>query len=243
MARLTLPVHRNEVSAAVLEGIGSHPGGEALAAAIRRFLREHQPWIAERMEVEAEGDHAVVAPRAGPGGGGRAGERPLELLRAVQGVLGMADKLPGFLGDDELPEIGVDGGEFGLQATMGQAEALPDRVELRSRARYFPFPEAEWFEVCEGELTLTREHITFDSPQRIQLEQEEQPSRRHVISIAHVTGVGRDTWLHIPCLRVDTARRVYRYGWPSRRPEPESCLDIGEWQVKLKSLLRKERQP
>ena len=233
----------DEVSAAVLRGVGPRAAGEVLVEAIRRFLRDRQPWLAERVEVQAEGEEVMVVPRSGRIGERRAGERPLELLRSVEGVLGMADKLPEFSDTDELAEVSVEGHDFGLPAAGDEVGAPAGAVRLRSKVRYFPLPVAEWFEVCEGELVLTLDGITFKPRYRIEQEEEGRSSRMHAIPIASVTGVARDTWLHVPCLRVETLQGAYRYGWAPRREELESCFDIAEWRAKLEALVQRGRRP
>jgi len=243
-----LSVHADEVSARLLAQIGPTPTGAALAEAVGAFLR-HQPWIAERVEVQACEGHAVVVARARPQHGRSAAEDPLELLRAVEGLLGMEDKLPEVLDADELPEIDVGDEDLPVPAAEGPRHARAALELLRSRARCFPLPRAEWFEIQEGQLVLTSDRIVFEPRYRMGLAEGAPTARGHSIPLSEILDVGRDTWCDVPCLRVDAADRSCRYGWPPRREDPASNFDVAEWLEKLKSITgvsggaRRDRRP
>jgi len=240
MGLCVLTISAREVSGRVLGLAGPEPTGEGLAEAVRRYLGRHQPWLAERVVVGADGPLAVVLPKAPRGG--RPGEGALELLRAVEGVLGMADKLPEVPPEAELPELEVDGDLLGhVESVNPAAVAGEDPVLLRSKVRHFPLPVAEWFEIREGWLTLTPRRIRFEPRPRPALAEGGAASGEHAVALGRVRGVRRDTWCHVPCLRVETDGGPYRYGWPPRREEPGSSFDVTEWLETLRTLLERMR--
>jgi len=237
MSRCVLTIYPDDLSAGVLPAAGQDASGAELAAAVQEFLTRHQPWLAERVEVLSRQGCAVVTARETPGPP-RAGERPLELLRAVQGVLGMADRLPEVHGDGDMPEIEADAAQFDFPcSSWDEGDAAPEAV-LQSKVRSFPLPEAEWYEICEGVLTLTHDRIVFEPRYWAPLEDKERSTRRHVLLLKDVSEVARDLWLHIPCLRVETQDAAYRYGWPPRREDLHSTFEVDEWLEALKRFKR-----
>ena len=241
MACLVLIAYPDELDGRVRLLAGEKPTGESLAAAVRAFLVKHQPWLAARVEVKPGKGHVIIVPREVAPVALRKGERPDDVLRAVEGVLGMLSKLPEVGDARDLPEI--DAGEewFDLPEPIENEEEY--RVGLlRSKVRYFPLPGAEWFEICEGHLVLTRESIVFEPRYFLSEYVGERTARGHEIPLGDVTRVGRDTWVQIPCLRVETERRAHRYGWPPKRENIWSNFDLEEWLVALESTLARRKR-
>ena len=236
MSEHALDVYAREVSARLTQGLGADPSGDQVAAAVRAFLVEHQPWLAARVRVAAgDGCAVVTAPASGPV---RLGERPIDLLRAVQGVMGMADKLPEVHSDEGLPEVHADPAHFLLPAE----DPAPERPEgteiLRSRVRYFPLPTCEWFEVCDGELILQPLRVTFEPECQIMSERRSMGTAgKHVLELGRVRRVRRDSWWVLPCLRLDVNEGAYRYGWPALRTDPAAEFELDEWLATLKRLM------
>jgi hypothetical protein len=233
-----LVVYAHEVDERVRRSAGEKPDGLSLAAAVREFLVRHQPWLAERVEVKANKDCAVVVPR-----GGQPSRNAEELLRAVQAVLGMSDKLPEVGSADGLPEIEFDAPDLSFHgdSLSSEDELFADSL-LQSRVRHFPLPNAEWFEICEGRLFLTPDRIVFEPRYVIGWTEDDKLARRHEIPLSEVLRVARDTWFYIPCLRVETARKAYRFGWPPKREDIWSEFSVEEWLATIESALSRRGQ-
>ncbi len=241
MSDWVLTVYPKELPAGLVAGLGPSPTGAEIAAVVRRHLAERQPWIAERVEVRAADGHASVAPRRPAAGTSSSAERPLQLLRSVEGALGMTDKLSEVLDDDGAKLIDVDLKEFALPPVPPDAGPADNSVLLQSKVRCFPLPQAEWFEIYDGLLSLTHEGIAFRASWRP--EDEDQPgARTHAVPLQEIVTVRRDNWICVPCLRVDTQAGSYRYGWPRRREEVESVFVVSEWVARLRSLVPRARQ-
>ena len=238
MSHHVLTIYPEDLGPRVLPPAGRRPTGEEIAAAVRHFLQEHQPRIAELVRVEAgEGHAAVIVLPPHQGGTARRGaSNALDLLRAVEGSLGMADKLPEVLDPENLPELAVDAREFPVTLTEDKDEPWEGPERLRSKVRYFPLPTCQWFEICDGELILAPDRIIFEPHSVIVREDDEDFSGRQVISLTSVVEVRRDTWWHVPCLRIETRQKAYRYGWPARRGEPGRDFELDEWLSLLDSM-------
>lgn len=236
MSELSLTINPDEIGRPVLEEPGRALSGPELARALRRFLREQQPWLAERVRIVARRDCALV--RAAAPDPHRPGTRSLEILRALEGAVGMADKLPEVAEIDSLPEMDMKPGDFDLDIPEPDPapRQAPVTEALSSKVRYFPVPEASWYEICDGTLKLTNTAIIFEAAYRVEYS-EAQP-RDHRLPLAGVREVLRDTWCRIPCLRVETAEAAYRYGWPARRSETQSIFTVSEWLTALQKVVR-----
>lgn len=235
MSEISLTIRPGEIGRPVLEDPNRMLSGPELARALAKFLRQQQPWLAGRVRIVARKDHVVV--RATGVEPDRPGTRPLEVLRAVEGAVGMADKLPEINSAEDLPELRMDPGRFDLDFNDPEPppRAMPVTESLTSKVRYFPVPEAAWFEICDGTLQLTDTALTFEATYR--LETTEENTRDHHLPLAEVQEVLRDTWCRVPCLRVETADAAYRYGWPARRDKPESIFTVGEWLAALEKVI------
>jgi len=230
-----LIIHAEDLGPRVLGEAAPDAGASALAEAVRRFLAEHQPWVAERVDV-TPGEHCCRVTARAALACARHGERPIDLLRAAQGALGMADKLPEVVDEPDLPELDVDAAVLELPVGPAQGAAGPPEEILRSKVRYFPLPEAEWFEICAGQLVLTSQGICFEPRYRPRESKDQRRARSHAIPLAQVTQAARDTWFHLPCLRVSTRRGAYRYGWPPEREELSTHFHVDQWLEALSSL-------
>jgi len=252
-----LIVYPDEVDARVRLLAGDKPTGVAFAQAVHEFLQAHQPWLAERVAVQAGKDCALIRPvvpgeadapgGAMPGGGtpdgtAREGERPGDILRALEAALGMMSKLPEVLDADGLREIEVDPDLLRPPAPVPEGEEDQFVGLLRSNVRSFPLPGAEWYEIHEGQLVLMERSVLFEPRHALGQTEDDRTVRRHEIPLADITGFGQDTWIHYPCLRIETERRTYRYGWPARRRNVWSDFNVEEWLVALESALSRRRQ-
>ncbi len=200
------------------EAAGSNP--ETAARAIRRYLERRRPALLNMVEVGAEEGSLVVKAE---------GETPEQTLKEVRELLRL---------DEDLTPVGkieVDAEEFVLKDTETEVDSWTETEILRSRARYFPHPTCEWFEVCTGELTLTEERVRFE-PEYEMVGDETGGRSEQVILLERITEVRRGDWLEVPCLELVTRRQVYRYGWPARRGEPGTILDVDEWITHLRTL-------
>jgi len=230
-----LIAYPDEVTAEVRRMAGQEPTGASLAQAIGEFLGESQPWLAERIVVRPGKGCAAIVPRS-PEPEARPGEKPMDVLRAVESALGMFNKLPEIEDVEDAPEIEVDPKQFGLAGPV-ESEREQFYGLLHSKVRYFPLPGAEWFEVCEGELFLTSRGVTFVPRYIVGQDEDERTARGHEIPLAEITQTGRDTWVHLPCLRVETKRKAFRYGWPPCREDIWSNFDVEEWLSGLRAAL------
>lgn len=230
MAEPRLEIRPDELSRKVLENPSEVPADRA-AEAVRDFLSMQQPDLASRVEVRARGSLLVVE---------CTGERPLATLRAVEGILGVEDRLPEVGDTAGLPEIEweeeVVAAAEGVQAT-GRAS---DGEVLRSRVRYFPLPECEWFDIRQGILTLTEGKIVFQPEHRIPSVAGEGSKELVEIQLADITNFREDTWVHLRCLRIETYLEDYRFGRAAHRDKVELIFEVDDWLHALRNRLGKE---
>ena len=221
-----LTIRLEELSSSVLGDRGRESSLQA-AEAVMAYLREKQPQLAQALSIRACQDHIIV--RA-------SGANQLGTLRAVEGVLGVEDRLPEDSSDD-LPEIEVDVDEFLVPAA--QAVESPEGGEeiLRSRARYFPLPTCEWFEIREGELALWPDRVVFEGSYQIVGDSSADSGDLINIPLREVVRFERDVWWNVPCLTIETAQKAYRFGWPAARDVPERLFDVEEWLDALRGIL------
>jgi len=227
MEGLVLTIRPEELSASIFGERGWESSLQA-AEAVAKHLAEKQPQLAALVSVRACQDHIIVT---------ACGARQLDTLRAVEGVLGVEDRLPERDVPDELPEIEVDEEEFSVSAAE-----LPEHPEggeeiLRSRVRYFPLPTCEWFEIREGELTLWPDRIVFEGRYQIVGDSGVDSGGLISIPLRDVTRFERDVWLNVPCLTVETEQMAYRFGWPASRDVPERLFYVEEWLDALRRIL------
>ncbi len=191
--------------------------------AIKRFLQRRRAGLAEALEILA-GEGEVIL-RA-------TGEVPHQMLREA-GELLMPD-----WEREPAQETEVDPEQFAIELPDELEEPLFDREILRSRARYFPYPTSEWFEITTGALVLTDARVTYE-PEWVMMQDAEEAERSglHVIPIDRISRCWRGDWWDIPCLMIEIPERTYRYGWPSERGEPETVFDVDAWLVQLRSML------
>lgn len=234
MSERKLVVLPDDVGPPVLEERQRCDDGAELAASIRKHLQEKQPWLARRVRLIPREHDCIVRPDVSEDA--RRGERPLDILRAVQGTLGMVDKLPEVENAEGIPEIEVDEGFLVPEGDEARCPQPSESELISNRVRYFPLPEAAWYEICDGTLTLTTRAITFQ-PYYFLDQQEERDSRKHAIAISDIHEVHRDTWCRVPCLRVETSRHAYRYGWPGKRESSRDEFLPGEWMTRIQELL------
>jgi xanthine/CO dehydrogenase XdhC/CoxF family maturation factor len=131
-----LRVRPEDLSFRVLQADPQRVGPDQAAGAVRQFLRRKRAGLAQAVKVSAD-PHAVIL-RA-------EGEMPAQLIEEARELLG--------LGQDLTPgdEIEVDAAEFTIEVvpqTLKEPEF--EREVLRSRVRYFPYPECEWFSISTG---------------------------------------------------------------------------------------------
>jgi len=190
---------------------------------IKAFLKRKRAGLAEALEILA-GEGEVIL-RA-------TGEVPHEILREARELL-----MPDWE-REPAQEIEVDPDEFVIELPDGLEEPMLEREILRSRARYFPYPVCEWFEITTGELVLTDAQVTYE-PEWVMMQDgtEAERSGLHVIPLDSITKCWRGDWWDLPCLMIDTPDRTYRYGWTAERGELERIFDVDEWLVQLRSML------
>ncbi|MHC4789564.1 MAG: hypothetical protein ACYS8K_10235 [Planctomycetota bacterium] len=195
----------------------------AAALAVERYLLRKRSGLAQALEISAEVRQVVI--RAW-------GHAPQEMIREAEELLGIGEELA------PTKEIEVDPDEFNIEvAQIAVVEPEPEREILRSRARYFPHPTCEWFEISTGELSLVGRQVLYESEWAIMQDDPGGGTEQHLIPLDGVRRSWRGEWWNIPCLMLTTQTRTYRYGWPAERSELETLFDVGEWLVHLRSLL------
>jgi len=229
MAERKLEIRPDELSQALLE----HPreaSAEDAAEAVRGFLNEKQPRLAARVMVHAAAGVVVIE---------CAGERALDTLRAVEGVLGIPDRLPEVSASEDLPEL-----EWNEEPVEPAQEAQPrfasDEEVLRSRVRYFPLPECQWFDIRQGILTLTGEKIVFQPEHHIPSVAGDSSKEHMEIPLGAITGIIEDTWFHLRCLRVETELEAYRFGRAQHRGKVELIFEVDDWLQALRHRLEEQ---
>jgi hypothetical protein len=235
MSELFLTISSDEIGRPVLDEPNRVLSGTELADRLKQFLRDKQPWLAARVRIEVQGEQVVV--RAVDVGGGRRGTQPMEILRAFEGTVGMSDKLPEVSEVDSLPEVEMEAGAFDFDPPQPTPEPPGNETleGLCSKVRYFPVPEAAWYEICDGTLRLTEDALDFEADYHVDYTEDE--TRDHRVPLASVQKALRDTWCRIPCLRIETREAAYRYGWPARRKEVDSIFTVGEWLTALQKVI------
>jgi len=219
MAGPVLIIRRDELNAAIL-GAAGDDSSAGVAEAVERFLREREPQLAALLSVRRCTEGIAIT---------ATGKGPLDMLRAVEGVLGIEDRLPEVVAAEDLPEIEVEQEEFSLSVVERPEPQLLAEEILRSKVRYFPLPTCQWFEISEGDLVLTAESITFEPRRHITADQDADTRGFIIVPLTQVKALRRDYWLNVPCIRIETAKRAYRYGWPAWRQEPETIFEVEEW--------------
>jgi hypothetical protein len=149
----------------------------------------------------------------------------------------MAEKLPELHDEDDLPAIEVAPDEFAVQTDGADEEAFGEDEILRSRVRYFPLPTCEWYEICDGDLLLLPHSVVFKPALAIMPDRELDSRGRQVLPLRRIRAVRADTWWCVPCLRIETEARAYRYGWPALRKGAAGELELDEWIHALRSRL------
>jgi hypothetical protein len=205
---------------------GVEPGevtARRAAAAARDFIRRHRPGLAEVVEVDSEAGSVVLRVT---------GEWPQDLLAEVRDLLRLREP------DEVEDELEVDPADFEVQAADYESEEEESEGELlHSRVRYFPFPEAEWFEINGGDLMLTDQNVIYEPEWQLMRDEAGHEDNRHVIPLTDIEEVFRGDWLGVPCLMIRTAGLTYRYGWPAERGELELIFNVDEWLGCLRSIL------
>ena len=192
------------------------------ARAVERLLARKRAGLARAIEVCAGPDGVILRAE---------GEVPHEMLREASELLGLGADT------DFAGEIEVDPSEFSVVvASHEPPEPELDREVLSSRVRYFPYPEAEWFTISTGLLTLTDARVTYRPEWVIMGDQAGQEERATVVPLCEIEEVYRGEWWDIPCLMLKTRGTVYRYGWPAARTELEGLFEVDEWLDHLRSL-------
>ena len=206
--------------------LGADPGAvEAAEAAeaLKGYLGRKRPALAGTLEVRASGAEVLV--RA-------AGRAATDALREL------IDLLESYRLPEPEAEVEVDPDEFALEVADWPApEVAEERLVLRSRARYFPYPVCEWFEISTGELRLTDRRVVYEPEWAIVGDGRKSRGEGHEIPLGEVLEVERGEWWDVPCVLIRTAGLTYRYGWPAERREPETAFDVDEWLERLRSVL------
>jgi len=229
MAEQKLEIRPDELSPEILDNPTEASADEA-ANAVSEFLRETQPQLVGQITVRVAGGFVAVE---------ASGERPLDTLRAVEGVLGIRDRLPEVEDTEELPDL--EWGEGTVEASeTTRGGWVSDEEVLRSRVRYFPLPECQWFDIRQGILTLTEAKIDFQPEHHIPSVAGEATSESMEIPLADITEFMEDTWLHLRCLRIETELEAYRFGRAQHRGKVELVFEVDDWLQALRYRLAKE---
>lgn len=193
------------------------------AAAAREFISRHRPGLVQVVEVEPDGGSVVLRAK---------GEWPQDLLTEARDLLGLREE-----GEAEA-ELDADPAEFAVETVDYESEEQETEGELlHSKVRYFPFPEAQWFEISSGDLFLTDRGVIYEPEWQLMQDEAGRADSRHVIPLNEIAEAYRGDWLGIPCLMIGTAAITYRYGWPAERGELELIFDVDEWLEHLRSML------
>jgi len=218
-------VRPSDLSFRVLQADPEGISPEQAARAVTQYLQRKRAGLAGAVEVSVGTGCVTIRAR---------GEAPWEMIREVEELLGIGVELR------PEGEIEVDPAEFVVKAfDVPNVEPDLERELLHSRARYFPYPVCEWFEINTGELSLTDRRIFYEPEWTLVEEDSLREAGQHLIPLAQVQDVKCSEWWDIPCLLVITRELTYRYGWPAERGEPETIFDVDEWLVCLRSLLAK----
>lgn len=132
----------------------------------------------------------------------------------------------------DLLNIGMDANNYGQEDTA---------ILLWSQVRYFPLPEAAWFEICEGRLELLPTAVEFEPRYTMSQPEEGPEAQRHRMEFDQIVRICRDNWLNVPCLRIEVDDEAYRYGWTSRREDVKGVFNVEEWLRALRYRLGKGR--
>ena len=215
-------IRPEELSFRVLQADPQRAGPDHAARAVRQFLTRKRAGLARAVKVSA-GPHDIIL-RA-------EGEAPEQLIDEARELLGLGQALAAD------GEIDVDAADFAIEL-VPQALQEPEfeHEVLRSRVRYFPHPECEWFSISTGMLTLSDVQVLYEPEWLIMGEHGQQKGDNTIIPISDMPECYRGEWWDIPCLMIQTPKVTYRYGWPAERRELESIFDVDEWLEALRRL-------
>lgn len=190
-----------------------------VAIAVRRYLSETQPVLFQQLKVGIDGNDVaiLIAPNA-----------PAGTRLGVEAALGLESRQPDFELPPDVKEVEVDPAAFSVVVSDTVPETLIPEG-LSSTVRLLPVPIAEWFEICEGSLSLDQYAIRFETQYEILSDTGATGVSGHRYDLSAVQAYGIDLWWNVPCLRIVTDLYSYRYGWTANFVEMGMEFDIDEW--------------
>jgi hypothetical protein len=191
---------------------------KSVARAVHRFLAGCQSALMPHVAVGVDRETVIIniSPRAVRG-----------TRLGLEAALGLESRAEAER-EPIVGEIAVDEAEFEIEVS-GDFEGELLREAIRSVVRFFPLPEAEWFEICEGTLALGQGRVEFQTEYETLGDTAGRHLGGHEYGCDAIVSYGRDLWWNVPCLRVTTERRAYRYGWTTGFTELALEFDIEQW--------------
>jgi hypothetical protein len=219
MERLEIRIAPSEMPSRLRERADDPSSPRKLAMAVHGFLAANQPVLLGHVKIGYDRGHVriLVHPDAPPG-----------TRLGVEAALGLESRGPRL--DEGLPvrDIDVDASAFDVEVS-GDFGGEMLQEGLRSQVKYYPVPEAEWFEICEGILSVQSDLIVFETEYEIMSDARSRRLGGHEFACAEVVAFGESRWWNVPCLRLATGECEYRYGWTANFIELALEFDIEEW--------------
>lgn len=224
VSKADMTIRPQELSHRVLQMPPDDATARQAAVALRKWLGRKRPALAGALDIRAMGGLVRVSAR---------GHAPEAMLFELDDLLGLHRDLT------PVGEIEVPIQQFAIGASPHPDLVPIERELLRSRVRYFPYPECEWFDISTGMLTLTDRRITYE-PEHIPIVERDEPKSRVLqVAIEQVRECRRGHWWDIPCLMVVTRPVAYRFGWPAERRDAATVFEVAEWLECLRALTEK----
>lgn len=188
---------------------------------VRHYLAENQPFLLKHVALGTDGGGIVIeiAQTAPPG-----------IHVGVEAALGLESRLHELACEhqEDLRELEVDMESFQIEVSDDlPADYQPD--PLQSLVTYYPLPTCEWYEYCDGVLSINADRVLFKSEYAVLSDAPQSQTGGHWYDVSEIVAYGLDHWWNVQCLRVVTERARYRYGWAPGFEEMALEFDIDEW--------------
>jgi len=211
-----------ELSAQIRDAADDSADPEKVIAAVRTHLAHFQPILLPYLSFDTDGGLIVLQ---------ISDAAPRGLRIGVEAALGLESKAPETEMEEITGEIQVPPDLFAIELS-DECDTALTKEELRSWVRFYPLPTCEWYEISDGILSISNRNVMFKSAYQI-LGDEKSRAVRHYYDIADVAQYGKDYWWNVPCLRIETGRARYRYGWATNYDEISLEFKIEEWLIVL----------